>query len=122
MSGMLVGKPNLYNRPPINMYPHLSFEPYRFIQFPEWVTPPHATRDADGTARDENGNVVAAVLCHDEEEKQNVMRGAVSTAPTKETDEKTSLYVRAENKGIAVDKRWSLETLRRKVDGVMEPG
>lgn len=93
------------HRPIPNMYPHINFEQYRFVQFPEWVTPPDAKRDAAGNP--------VAVLVHDEEEKSQVMASGISTP--READEKVSLYDLADQKGIVVDKRWSLDTLKAKV-------
>lgn len=93
--------------PAPNMYPHINFEPYRFVQFPEWVMPPNPKLDARGQP--------IAVLCHDEEEKSAVLGGSQMTP--READEKTSLYAIAEEKGIVVDKRWGVDTLRSKVLG-----
>jgi hypothetical protein len=94
---MQVQKP-FGNRPAPNLYPHISFDPYEYRQFPEWVTP------AGG------GD---PVLVTDEEEKARALGGVGPDVGAE--DEKTSLYVIAERKGIVVDKRWSLDTLRAKV-------
>jgi hypothetical protein len=95
---MQVTRPLASVRPAPNLYPHLNFEPYRFVQFPEWVTPPQGGEP---------------VLVNDEEEKAAILGGR--TACIRDTDEKASLYAIAEAKGIVPDKRWSLDTLRAKV-------
>lgn len=118
--GMTVSRVNMHARPPVNMYPHLSFETYRFIQFPEWVMPAGAVAGKDGVFRDAAGARVEAVLCRDEEEKQNVLRGEATVGTPREADEKTSLYALAAEKGIEIDRRWGLDTLRRKVTGMAE--
>lgn len=113
----LIQAPNFKHRPPVNMYPHLTFEPYAHKQFPEWVTAPAGWAPISGMETEAVGGAVK-VLVHDEEEKQAVLSGSASTV--RETDEKTSLYAQAETLGIDVDKRWSLDTLRRKVTGRSE--
>lgn len=111
---MMIQAPNFKNRPPVNMYPHLTFEPYAHKQFPEWVMAPEGWTPIAGMETEAARDGVK-VLVHDEEEKQAVLSGSASTV--RETDEKTSLYAQAETLGIDVDKRWSLDTLRRKVTG-----
>lgn len=116
--GMAVSRTNAHARPPINMYPHLSFEPYRYIAFPMWVYPQGVACDSAGIYRDAFNNVVQPTLCHDEEERQNALGGSVEPTSPREADEKLSLYAMAEQKGIVVDRRWGMDTLKRKVQGV----
>lgn len=92
--------------PVVNMYPHLRFAPYRHIEFPMWVQRP-------GLPETEENRV----LVRDEEEKANILMGAGEMGTPREADEKLHLYALAEEKGIHIDKRWNMDTVRLKVLG-----
>lgn len=105
--------PSNVKRPPVDLYPHIQFPGYEFVQFPEWVVAPEGWQPTGAETLDKSDPGKVKVLVHDEDEKRRVLEGVAPVSG--ETDEKTELLALADRKGIIVDKRWSLETLRQKV-------
>lgn len=109
----IIQMPTNVKRPPVDLYPRMNFPAYEFVQFPEWVTAPEGWQPTGGEQIDRSEAGKVKVLVHDEDEKRRILEGGQLASD--ETDEKTALMDMAARKGIAVDKRWSLETLRQKV-------
>ena len=109
----IIQMPSQVKRPPVDLYPKLNFPPYQFVQFPEWVTAPEGWKPSGGEEIDRSEPGVVKVLVRDEDEKARLLDGG--TVKSDEVDEKAELLALAERKGIVVDKRWSMDTLRLKV-------
>lgn len=110
---LIIQQPGNVKRPPVDLYPRMNFPLYEFVQFPEWVTAPDGWEPSGKEEIDRSEPGKVKVLVHDEDQKRRVLDGGVLDGA--EPDEKAALMAMAERKGIVVDKRWSLDTLRQKV-------
>jgi len=108
------------NRTP---YDDMAFPDYQYREFPTAV--PVVDGVVQPTPYDENHKAHPVVMVNSQAELDALMGGdaelvsenyekTVSRVKT-EDDEREALYVEADQKGVKVDKRWSVEKIRKAI-------
>lgn len=108
------------------MYDHMEFPPYEFNEFPMAV--PVVDGVVQKTPYDAKRKAHPVVIVNSEEELEALMQDQADLVPVNpdavvtaqrvktEDDERDELYLRAEQLGVKVDKRWSIERIQKALD------
>lgn len=107
------------------MYDNMEFPPYQYREFPQAV--PVVGGKVQPTPYDSRGKAHPVVIVNSQDELDALMEDGADLTPVNpqdpkgaqrvvtEEDEREALFVRADQLGVKVDKRWSTERIQRAI-------
>ncbi|MCH9838720.1 hypothetical protein K0U83_23855 [bacterium] len=106
------------------LYPKIEFPTWQFREFPMAVPMKNGKPSLD-TPYDAKGKALPVVVVNTQEEYDDLVGGAEVVAEESrlmtEDDERKTLYQDAENCGAVIDKRWTVERIRKAIADHKEP-